>query len=283
MVDSWKHVYSARGNNSLWKTDIHLLNKVSELKNNNAFMKHVDDTDGLESILKANVRAGCKTCKNTGHNFLKSIDEYLDDVESFIVNYHGKDGFEDVLAELKKVNSNGSPNYAMEGAAFMIDKINRTSEITPNTVRRFDGKFEIDPNNVGACTNCRFDVELNSGVKYEYKSYGETSIRKIGTINSIDNTFLKQHVSYLQDATSIDNIKYEFDLNKLRGNYTVDGVVLSAEGFIKSQLKKMYKNNRFEIYNKLNSGIKTELELMSVDSFTDDVIDEILDEIVKVN
>ena len=91
--------------------------------------------------------------------------------------------------------------------------------------------------------------------------------------------FLKQHTSYLEDAVSIDNIKYEFDLNKLQGSYTVDGVSLSGEDFVKSQLRKMYQNNRSDIYNKLSSGIKDELDLTSVSSFTD----EILDEIVKVN
>ncbi len=286
LVNAWTNIYNARGAGSAWKKDPSLLDKVAELRGNGDFMQNIGGPDELEKLLKANVRAGCKTCGDASQTFLKDIDDYLDDVEHFVTNYNHLEGngFEEVLAELKKINSTGSPNYAMEGAAFMIDKIKRTPEITPSSVKRFDGRFEVDPDNVGACTNCRFDIELKSGIKYEYKSYSEASIRKIASINDVDKPFLKQHISYLEDAISIDNIKYEFDLNKLPGNYTVNGVSLSAEDFIKSQFKKMYNTNAEDILDVMNLSIKAELNISETAiSFTDAQLNLLFNKMIQIN
>lgn len=284
LVDSWTHVYNARGAAAVWKTDVVLLEKLAAVKTNTGFMTHVGGNEGLEAILTANVRAGCKSCGDAGEAFLKPIDGYLDDVEDFVSNYNGNEGFADVLAELKRTNANGSANYAMEGAAFMIDRLRRTPEITPASVKRFDGVFEIDPDEILACVNCRFDIELNSGVKYEYKSYGEVSVRKIGGITSTDQTFLKQHLSYLQDASSIDNIKYEFDLRKLSGSYLVDGVDMSGIEFVRSQFKKMYISNAEEIIDLMSPALRSELNILeTATSFTDAQINMLFDKIIRLN
>jgi hypothetical protein len=143
------------------------------------------------------------------------MDEYLDDVLDFSSKYGDKKipGFEKVISELKIVNQKGGPNYAMEGASFMLDKIKRTPEITPNTVSRFDGHFENAANEIDSiCLYCRFDIELKNGNKYEFKSWGNSAIK---TISSSD-TFLNQHLSYLQNITDIKQLNYEFDVKNSR-------------------------------------------------------------------
>jgi hypothetical protein len=143
------------------------------------------------------------------------MDEYLDDVEHFVINFESTDGFSLVLDELKKMNASGSANYAMEGAAFMIDYVKRTPQISKNSVSKFDGKFDLDPDMMDVCTNCRFDIELGSsygGIKYEFKSYGSVAINKIGTPGGA--AFTNQFKAYLADATDITKIQYIFDATK---------------------------------------------------------------------
>src|SRR5690606_35839856 len=92
-AESWNLIKKARGNNCIFKTDVDLLKKTRELKSNSVFMQRIGGDQGLENLIKANVRARCKTCGNAGAAFLKNIDEYLEDVEHLVMNYHGVDGF----------------------------------------------------------------------------------------------------------------------------------------------------------------------------------------------
>ncbi|MBB1140673.1 hypothetical protein [Myroides sp. WP-1] len=87
----------------------------------------------------------------------------------------------------------------------MLRKIRETPEITATSVRKFDGVFEGEIDKIGV--NCRFDIELVTGKKFEYKSYGATSISSI----SSSDAFFRQHLSYLEDAKSLDLMVYEFD------------------------------------------------------------------------
>jgi len=161
------------------------------------------------------------------------MDEYLDDVLYFGNTFAGKEGFDKVIKELKVINKkNKDPNYAVEGATFMLRKIRETPEITANSVKRFDGIFEGEIDKI--CVNCRFDIELIAGKKFEYKSYGSTSISSI----SSSDTFLRQHLSYLEETTSLDNIVYEFDKLKF-----------SDRDKIVEQFRKMYEKNASDVFD----------------------------------
>ncbi|CAM3290446.1 hypothetical protein [Empedobacter stercoris] len=121
----------------------------------------------------------------------------------------------------------------------MLDKIKKTPEITPQTVKKFDGKFEGEIDNI--CEKCRFDIELNDGTKFEYKSYNEASINRIST----SDAFLKQHLSYLQDAEGINKIKYEFDAKKFANR---DKIV--------EQFRKMYEKNAQEVFSTMSPQLR---------------------------
>lgn len=130
----------------------------------------------------------------------------------------------------------------------MLVKIKKTPEITPQTVRKFDGKFEGEIDNI--CEKCRFDIELNNGTKFEYKSYNEASINRIST----SDAFLKQHLSYLQDADGINKIRYEFDAKKFANREKVV-----------EQFKKMYEKNLDDTFDVIwrNKNIRNSIFDMS--------------------
>ena len=140
---TWKLIRNARGSQSSFKTDIDLLKKVSELKQSETFMQRIGGEQGLQDIIKANVRARCKSCGNSGASYLKNIDEYLDDVKNLVDNYHDVDGFVDVLTDIKRINSNGSPNLNVEGAAFMLRVISENNGIFINNITRFEGSWKV--------------------------------------------------------------------------------------------------------------------------------------------
>jgi hypothetical protein len=216
--------------------DERTINKVAEFLNssNKNALDAIGGETGLQEIIRANVRAGCGACGTSATKFLKNMDEYLDDVLEFSSKYGNRNinGFEDVIKELKKVNTGGSPNYAMEGAAFMIDKIRKTPEITPSMISRFDGRFEGEIGDI--CANCRLDIELTNGTKYEYKSYSESSINRISTSES----FRKQHLSYLAETEDISKLNYIFDAKKFN---RIDD--------IKKQFQKLYQNNVDDVFD----------------------------------
>ncbi|WP_313578089.1 hypothetical protein [Chishuiella sp.] len=118
LKDSKELILKTFGRETKFATDDNTVRKVAEFltEKNKKALSYIGGEQGLQDIIKANVRAGCTTCGTATTNFLKNMDEYLDDVLDFSNKYSKKDGFDDVLKELKKVNSGGSPNYAMEGA-----------------------------------------------------------------------------------------------------------------------------------------------------------------------
>jgi hypothetical protein len=232
--DAKKLIIETFGRATKFADDPKTIEKVAEFltDTNKDALKSIGGKEGLQDIIRANVRAGCITCGTASTNFLKNMDEYLDDVLDFANNYSKVNGYKDVIKELKKVNNTGSPNYAMEGASFMIDKIRRTPEITPSTVKKFDGRFEGEIEHI--CENCRLDIELTNGTTSEYKSYSETSINRIST----SEPFLKQHLNYLSETSDISKLRYEFDASKF-----------SDRQKIVEQFKKMYQKNPKEIFN----------------------------------
>jgi|GEM_PF-4816624 len=286
-IEDWKLLIAARGLNSDLANDILTLKKVGQLRKKPGFMSAIGGEDGFRDLLQANVRARCVSCGTAGAAHMKNMDEYLADVDHFIDQFANPmvDGFGEAMAELKKMNSTGSPNFAMEGAAFMVDYIRRTPQINKNSVARFDGAFDFDPDLLGVCTNCRFDIEMVSGLKYEFKSYAAQSIQKIGSQNPT-KPFLRQHLSYLTTSTSVDRIRYIFDPSKMSGTFNViiDGVqqTLTAEQYIKHQFKLMYMGNKQAIFDAMHPDLKQSLNLLDASDIDATVIDEIVNKMVKL-
>ena len=115
--------------------------------------------------------------------------------------------------------------------------MNNLAVKTPSTIKRFDGRFEGEIDDV--CLNCRFDVELTNGTKYEFKSYSEASVSLIPSSES----FLKQHLSYLADTDDLNKMSYVFDANKM-----------ADRSKIVQQFQKMYQNNVDDIFNVIQNN-----------------------------
>lgn len=238
-LDDWQFITSAKGLNSILATDVATLKKVGSLRKNKLFLDAIGGQEGLSDLLKANVRARCVSCGTSGAAHMKLMDEYLADVEHFVINFKSTDGFPLVLVELKKINSNGSANYAMEGAAFMLDYIKKNPQFNKNSIAKFDGKFDLDPDAMNLCSNCRFDIELNqqgNNIKYEFKSWGSVAINKIGTPSGA--SFTNQFKAYLADADDISKIQYIFDANKF-----------SDVNTIKNRFKILIQNDPETLFN----------------------------------
>jgi hypothetical protein len=139
----------------------------------------------------------------------------------------------------------------MEGAAFMLDKIKKMPEINASSVNKFDGKFDLDPDAMNLCSNCRFDIELNeqgNNIKYEFKSWGSVAINKIGTLSGA--SFTNQFKAYLADATDISKIQYIFDANKF-----------SDVNAIKARFKVMFESDPQGMFAIMTPELKNSLGL----------------------
>lgn len=85
-VKAWDLARRSRGDNSVWKTDVALLSKLTELKRNLTFMQRIGGDEGLEAILKVEVSQRMK----------KLTDKLASEVTSAInsityINDHFKD------------------------------------------------------------------------------------------------------------------------------------------------------------------------------------------------
>ncbi|WP_212906263.1 hypothetical protein, partial [Capnocytophaga stomatis] len=231
---------TARGSATKFATDKRVIEKVSEFLNNPKALNTIGGEQGLQDIIRANMRAGCGDCGKATTKFLKNMDEYLDDVLDFAKKYENTEGFSDVIKELKKINKNDTPNFSVEGATFMLDRMRKTPEINPQTVKKFDGKFDGGIDNI--CENCRFDIELTDGNRYEFKSWGDFSINEI----SKNKNFLKQHLTYLSQTEDLSKLHYIFDAKKF-----------DDRGKIIEQFKEMYLKNAEDIFEANQNLFKT--------------------------
>ncbi len=229
---SWKVVRNARGSQSLFKTDIDLLKKVAELRNDAQFLDRIGGEQGLQRIIQANVRARCKSCGSAGAAYLKHIDDYLDDVRHLVDNYNDVDGFADVITDLKRINSSGSPNLNVEGAAFMLRIIKENDDTFLNSITKFEGSIDDLTN------GCKYDLQFSNGQTIsfgEFKSYAENSI---GNFAATGKATYQQLTTYLSSLNSIDELIYFFDAAKI-----------SDIGIIKNRFKTVFKNNAEDIFN----------------------------------
>jgi hypothetical protein len=266
LAEAWGIVKKARGSNSVFKTDAALLQKVTDLGQNATFMQRIGGGAGLEEIIKANVRARCKSCGDAGAAFLKHIDEYLDDVKHFVDNYHGIDGFESVLQDLKRLNSTESPNYNMEGAAFMLRVMKAQEGNFLGKVSKFEGSIDDLTN------GCRYDLTFTNGGKTvfgEFKSYGETSLSSFLSANS---STLQQFRTYLGTISSLDELRYFFDIEKI-----------ADIGTIKNRFKTVFENNAEDWFKSVDEGGLGELKIKQLFGNDIDSIDDFVDIVGNIN
>lgn len=245
LVSSWENVFNARGANSILKRDIDLLEKVADLKSNGTFMNRVGGEQGLEKIIQANVRARCKS-SNGGAPFLKYIDEYLADVENLVMNYHNVEGFADVVTDIKRINSNGSHNLNVEGAAFMLRVMNENSSMFLGKVTKFEGSID------DLINGCRYDLLFNDGSALtfgEFKSYQSSSLSNF--LSSGSSTY-QQFVTYFQSISSLNELTYFFDAQKV-----------SDINIIKDRFRLAMKNNAEDIFT-FNPTLFGNIEISSM-------------------
>jgi hypothetical protein len=206
---SYELLFHARGANSTMKTDMALLNKVSQLQNDAVFLQKIGGQKGLENIITANVRARCKSCGTSGAAYLKHMDEYLDDVHHFVTNYHAVPGFSNVLTDIKKINQSGSASTSVEGTAFMLRVLKKEQSLFAGNITRFEGSID------DALNGCKYDIVFASGSRNnfgEFKSYADNSM---GFFLKNGGDTYQQFTTYLSTVRDIRSLHYYFDLGKI--------------------------------------------------------------------
>ena len=227
------------------------INKVAELLADPKVRKNLGNNyeDELMQICKAQGFA-----PHSGFN-PKSLVNHLEDVKTFFNKF---DGLEDmgVMRNAMK-NSNES---VQDGLQHTLTQMNK---LEPSSVKRFDMKFEVEGLD---CTNCRFDVELNTkqpgDLKYlEYKSYKDAS-----------GIQLNQFKSYMGSIDNLSELNYVFNGTKLS--------LADAKAGMKAFFTK--GNNKQEIFNAMKQELKIKLDLFSPNDLTSAKIDNIINQIVKI-
>jgi hypothetical protein len=151
---------------------------MDEILSDGVSLERLGNEIGLKSIIERNVRAPC--CNNS-HAYLKSIDEYIDDVYKFDLEFGttpATNGYQYVINGMKNSNI-----YMVESVAQLLKKFDNEPNIfNKNTVASFDetfnSEFAEDIQDL-SCANCRYDVALFTGKKYEFKSFGLNAINNI--------------------------------------------------------------------------------------------------------
>ncbi|WP_421498027.1 hypothetical protein [Flavobacterium columnare] len=223
---AYKTIYNARGANAAFRLDVGLLQKVAVLRKDATFMQKIGGDEGLEAIIRNNVRATCKTC-NGGAKYLKDMDEYLDDVAYFVNNFYEIRDATRLISELK----NGAQN-TLEGGAFVV----RVFKENPNGLFNVGNVAEIDLRFSEDVLN-RFDVKFINGFG-EFKSY------QINSISNVSANQLKQYLSS-PNLNSLNDLNYIFDKRKLLKQYNVGTFDTVDEALIavKDKMRIVFENN----------------------------------------
>ncbi|OWP73946.1 hypothetical protein [Flavobacterium oreochromis] len=249
---AYKTIYNARGANAAFRLDVSLLEKIAILRNDANFMQKIGGDEGLQQIIKNNVRVPCKSCGNSGSKYLKDVDEYLDDVRYFVNNFSEIRDASRLINELKF----GAQN-TLEGGAFAVRifKENPNGLFNAANIAEIDLRFSDDVLN-------RFDVKFNNGFG-EFKSY---------QVDNVSNISVKQLKQYLSDPNlaNINNLHYLFDKRKLLAQYgkgtfqNIDDAVLA----VKNKFKGIFTNKTDEIFLSLNQSVKNDLGLTGLNART---------------
>lgn len=216
LVESWEVLQKAE--RSSLKLSETALRKVKELL----------DKSKVQTALGANYADELtKICKAQGfppHGGYspKSLVTHLDDIKLFFTKFEGKSDMAEVINAMK--NGNESVQDGLQHTLTQMNGLEATQ------VKRFDMRFEEEGL---PCSDCRFDVEMEAGVKphyFEYKSYQNAS-----------GIQLNQFKNYLAAINSLDELQYIFNAAKLSTQQARDG------------MKMFFKSNAEDIFN-IGSG-----------------------------
>jgi len=128
------------------------------------------------------------------------------------------DGFSQVISDLK------NPLFAKQDG--VCHAVNDLKNIPAGTISKLDMEFE-EPGK--PCVKCTFDVKENgTPPKYrEYKSYTDAS-----------QIPLPQFLNYLNEITSLSQLKYIFNAKKLNSQQAKEGMKM----FLKTNAANLYKS-----------------------------------------
>jgi hypothetical protein len=193
------------------------------------------------------------------------MSDYLDDVKHFADNHGGINGFADVLKDLKVVNSTGSYNKAMEGAAFMLRVLKQKSATFAGKITKFEGSIDDLTN------GCRYDILFQNGGKAtfgEFKSYASGSLSNF--LSKGGDTY-KQFLTYIGKIDDLDGLHYYFDAGKI-----------TDINLIKNRLKTVIGDNKTEFYGKLKPVFRQKYNIEDPTDLTTSKIEQIVDAITKL-
>jgi len=211
--------------------------------------KHIKDSDFLLK-LGGTLEAGkakyaeiikeytgkCSTCGNFGYkNLPNSPDIYLDQIYAYTKKFGGNniEGFD--------VPSFKNQPYSQDGFLHMMNHL--TTEVDASKIKKMDMTFEDELGNSlpcrnGAGTSC-FDVQMKDGEVprfYEYKS-----------IESFTNFNINQFKAYLQNISSLSELRYVFKASKLTTEQAKDGM----KAFLKNNAELFFNTNK-SLFQKLD-------------------------------
>ena len=222
------------------RLDIDALNKTKELLEDTPFLEKIGGGDAeigseaLQEIIQKNIAAPCCGIVG-GATHLKFIHNYLDDVKHFANTFgppNATPGYDGVIGTLQSGNM-----WVVESAAQMFKKFSAEPTVfTKAKVESIDQTFLsiADEASDLSCPNCKFDVAMKDGTKYEFKSYISSTVE--GIPNSAQ--FRKQHVAYLEDVgNQVDWVNYIFENEKL---VSFPSAYSSRSEFVRTMFLDMY-------------------------------------------
>ncbi len=274
-LKSWETVFLKHSGPNVRRTaDVKLLDKVYEVRKDQDVFDALGGEEGLATIIEKNPAAPC--CGDAAHNYLKNIDEYVDDVKKFTKEFGPPDaipGFDGVITTMKSGNI-----WMTESVAQMLKKISLEPDVFKKTnVQSIDLSFITLGNDVNglddlSCPNCKFDIAMINGDKYEFKSYINSTIDAIPS----SSQFRQQNRAYLESVTDVDQLNYIFEAGKISTptGVFVNGVELSAEQLARYRLLQMYQNNAAYFWTPNTENFW--MDIFNGIENEDDLLDELL-------
>jgi hypothetical protein len=216
IVISWEVVNkaTAQKQSSGLTSDFPLLASVRDIKYQGAY-KAIGGDAGMAKLIEANKRANCKSCDIVGAPYLSPIDEYLADVNYFVVYYQN----DKVLATAKQISSSGKPNQTVEGTAFQFRILHNYQNAIIGDSVVFEGSIDDADNEADNEDHslCKFD--MRTGWNGNYHFYEFKSLKPGSHFNE------KQLLTYLKNIESHSDLTYIFDGKKISQDQAVKKLV----------------------------------------------------------
>ncbi|MCC9063561.1 fibronectin type III domain-containing protein [Flavobacterium piscisymbiosum] len=216
ILKAWKLVQDARPNLQ-YRKDWAVLQEIKTILNNSNSLSTIGEIDGLKTIIQKNVSAPCKVCSSGNSDYIM-LNNYLNYVNYFAINYKGAPGFDDVIGK-KGILSGGI--HQVNATAFVL-RVLKENPSYIGTITGFELKIEV-VNDANEKNTAFADVIENGNKIVECKSW---KIDGLAFLNFVkDQTTItgssKQFITYLSDAskvTSLDKLEYWFDSMKFNKN-----------------------------------------------------------------